>query len=171
MKTAIYITALLLLAGANLKAQSVGPTTLNATGGTAVIGTSEFEWSIGEMTLVNTFTGTGIVVTQGILQPILSTEGVAETRVAPKDLQVFPNPATDVVNVQYTSANSRALSCRLFDMTGKEISSKNIVSANGQAIGQVDVRSLAAGTYMLEVSILHDNAAPETVSYKIQKLK
>jgi hypothetical protein len=56
-------------------------------------------------------------------------------------------------------------------MAGRKISSQQLTIANGQANGQVDIRTLAAATYLLEVTIKHENGTSETIPYKIQKLK
>ncbi len=165
----LILAMLLMVIGA--QAQSVRPSAINATGGAKIIGSNDFEWSVGEMTLVSTFTTPSVIVTQGVLQPGDVTLGVPATGDLSKALRVFPNPATDYVNVQYTSPANGTLSCRLFDVAGKDISSQNITVAGGHAAGQIDIRSLAAATYMLEVTFLPDSGSPEISAYKIQKYK
>ncbi len=171
MKRSIIVILLVMAGAINIRAQGIGPSALNATGGTALIGGSEFDWSVGEMTMVSTFTTPNVIITQGVLQPSDAMVSVPDTKSLSKLLKVFPNPATDIVNLQYTSSNDGTLSYRLLDMAGKEISSQRIVVASGHANGQVDVKPLAVATYMLEVTIVPENGAPETMSYKIQKLK
>lgn len=64
---------ILLLFGLNmlfLRAQSVGTQTLNSTGSTQVVGNLHLEWSVGEMTAVQTLSSPGLLITQGLLQPI-----------------------------------------------------------------------------------------------------
>jgi hypothetical protein len=154
-----------------LQAQSVGPSTINATGGATIIGSNDFEWAIGEMAIVSTFTTPDIIVTQGILQPDDGTLGVPVTGELSKALSVFPNPATDCINIQYRSPGEGMLSCRLLDALGKEVSSRKITVANGQVAGQMDIRSLAVAGYMLEVTIVPANGTPRVAAYKIQKLR
>ncbi len=170
MKRSGLLIPVMFLMATSVRAQSVGPSTINATGGQVTIGSNEFEWSVGEMALVNTFTGTGIIVTQGVLQPADVALGVPVTSEMAKELRVFPNPATDYVNVQYTSSVNGTLFCKLFDVVGNEISNREIIVANGQTAGQIDIRSLAAASYMLEVTIVPDQGSPEVAAYKIQKL-
>lgn len=86
-------------------------------------------------------------------------------------MHVFPNPATDIVNVQYASTTDGMLSCKLMDMAGKLISTQQIAVTNGQATGQVDIRILPAASYMLEVIMTPANGIPASASYKIQKLQ
>jgi len=167
MKKTILLIPLALAAITSVHAQSVGPSTLNATGGSKVIGTQEFEWSVGEMTMVSTFAGSNVIVTQGVLQPSAAMTGVPTSPGLANLLQVFPNPASSVVNFRYTSAVEGTLDYRLIDMTGKVISSQTMKVKQGTNEQQLDLTSLACATYFLEI------AAPgrETISYKIQKIK
>ncbi len=169
MKRSIYLLMLTLLQAVCLNAQSIGPATLNASGGSATMGAAVFEWSVGEMTLVSSFVNSGIIVTQGILQPVEVTLGVAATTVLPGEIRVFPNPASDVVNIQCSALNAESLSWKLFDMSGKELNSQKIVVTSGQATGTVDLSSVAAAIYILEVTIVSDSRKVEIRSYKIQK--
>ena len=171
MKRSGLLLPIALLMATGVQAQSVGPSTINATGGTTIIGSNEFEWSVGEMALVSTFTATGIIVTQGILQPSDGPLDVPVTGELSQALRVFPNPAADYVNVEYTSVGEGILSCRLLDVAGKEVSNRKITVVKGQAAGQIDVRSLAAANYMLEVTIIPENGTPKVAAYKIQKFK
>src|SRR4051812_41395359 len=130
MKKIISVIPLLIVVLTGVKAQSITPSTINATGGHTNLGGTEFEWSVGEMAMVSTFSASGIIVTQGLLQPAEAMVGVPTTSLTAKNLHVFPNPASDVVNLQYTSATNGILSCRLYDMTGKEISNQKIGVVN-----------------------------------------
>ena len=154
-----------------MRAQSIGPATLNATGGTTIIGGNEFDWSVGEMTMVSTFTASNLIVTQGLLQPSVDLTAVPGTHFPVSQLQVFPNPASSVVNFQYQSQSTGTLDCRLIDMTGKVINSQNINIRQGANEGQVDLTNLACATYFLEISVHSGSAVAENISYKIQKIK
>ena len=171
-RTFILLGACVSLVGLpDARGQSIGPATLNATGGTKTIGSNVCDWSIGEMAMVSTFYGTSTIVTQGLLQnEIMIKAGVANTNLTGR-LQVFPNPASATVSLQYTAAQPGALSYRLMDMGGKVILSSSSMVSQGTATEQVNIASLAAATYMLEVSFKTDNNAAETTSYKIEKLK
>ena len=152
-------------------AQSIGPATMNASGGSSVVAGNEFEWSIGEMALVSTFSSASIVVTQGVLQPADKSTKVADDHELQQQLKVFPNPATSIVNLQYTSNTRGALSYRLLDMSGKTVNTTTIDIAPGSNNGQVDVSALACATYMLDVTLDSGAGKTEHATFKIQKLK
>ena len=169
MKKVVLLIPLALAAITGANAQSVGPATLNATGGSKTIGTQEFEWSVGEMTMVSTFAGSNVIVTQGVLQPSAAMTGVPNSPGLTDQLQVFPNPVSSVVNFRYTSASEGTLNYRLIDMTGKVISSLSMNVKQGTNEQQVDLTSLACATYFLEITT--HTPGTETISYKIQKIK
>ena len=169
MKYSVLLILLLLGATVQTNAQSIGPSTLNATGGTTIIGANEFEWSVGEMTMVSTFTGTGIVVTQGVLQPHDASPSSVINNSLAEHLQVFPNPATSVVNVQYASAAQGTLSYQLMDLSGKVIETGITDVKQGTTTERISVSSLPSATYLLEVIVNKTGAAAESASYKIQK--
>ena len=171
MKKEILIIPVLLLATFTAGAQSIGPSTLNASGGTAVIASNEYDWSIGEMTMVTTLTLPGLLISQGVLQPSDAIVGVQNTVPVSKLLKVYPNPATTVVNLEYTSAEQGILSYKLMDVLGKVVVKQSFKIGAGTTTEQIAVKDLAAASYMLEVSISKGDAAPSVVTYKIQKLK
>ena len=155
------------------RGQSIWPSTLNATGGSTYIGGNEFEWSVGEMALVNTFTTSSVIVTQGILQTRFGPGAVdvPSTTNLGDYLQVFPNPATGSINVKYTSNNEGILGLRLMDMTGKLLTEQKAEVKQGTANQKLDISTLAVATYMLEVYMMPTEGKMETTTYKIQKLQ
>ncbi len=171
MKKTILLIPLLLAAAINIRAQGVGPATINAVGNSAIIGSSEFDWSIGEMTMVSTVTAGSIIITQGVLQQSDISVGVPNYSPIARQLKVFPNPASTVVNLQYSTQTAGTLFYKLMDLNGKIISRQTINVKEGATTEQINVSALACATYMLEVTVNTGNAQPENISYKIQKIK
>jgi type IX secretion system substrate protein len=167
-RTFIIIGAFVLLAGIpKARAQS----TLNATGGTNTVGAWEYDWSIGEMALVSTVDSSGLIITQGLLQnDLMINVKVADVNLS-EHLQVFPNPATSVVNVQYIATGDGQLGFRLMDMTGKTIMNHTQDVKQGITTEQLNISQLAAATYMLEVNFTDNTTAVAHTTYKIEKLK
>lgn len=61
--------------------------------------------------------------------------------------KMFPNPSTDVVNIQLPSGTAEA-KVGIFDYTGKLLSSQTVTSSSQQ----VDVNNLASGMYLIRVT-------------------
>jgi len=165
----ILLCAGALLAGTDSSAQDV----LNATGGSKTIGEASFDWSVGEVAMVNTFYAPpekNIIVTQGLLQNELSTPvKIAGTELA-QHLLVFPNPASSTVNLQYSPAATGKLSYRLMDMAGKVVSSKEVPVDMAVVREEINISQLAAANYLLEVLFKDGNNQEAVTAYKIQKL-
>jgi len=62
-------------------------------------------------------------------------------------LQIFPNPAKNMLNVQISGANENA-TLQIIDMTGRKIKDEKI-SLNGTTSFPVDISNLPKGTYNL----------------------
>lgn len=70
---------------------------------------------------------------------------------SPSAIMLFPNPATEVLNVRISGVNSSEGLFRVFDATGREVGSGAVRATAGNWFGTVDVRDLAAGTYVLRI--------------------
>jgi hypothetical protein len=152
-------------------AQSIGPSTLNATGGSNTIGGNICDWSIGEMTMVSTFSGSSNILTQGVLQnEIMINEGIGNTTLAER-IQVFPNPASSMINLRFNAVTDGALGYRLMDMAGRIVTVNNADVKQGILTEQINVSNLADAVYTLEVYFTAANNATQQTTYKIEKTK
>ena len=165
------IVAIIVLSASNeAMAQSISPFILNGAGGSKQIGSIFYDYSVGELTLVSTFYGSNVILTQGLLQNNVSVPvGVVNMPFA-QNLQVYPNPASSLVNIKFNSPKSGILSYRLFDMTGKTLLSKDMEVGYGVMDKEINIDPLAVATYMLEITF-STGAASETNTYKIEKIK
>jgi hypothetical protein len=93
MTRIIFVLCSLSLAIAT-DAQLAGTQTMNAGGGSAQKGSLTLEWSIGEMTAVQTLQTPGIILTQGVLQPSLIVISPL-----PVKLLYFTGETNDIKNV------------------------------------------------------------------------
>lgn len=155
-----------------VRGQSIGPQTLNATGGTFNMGSNVFDWSIGEMSMVSTFSGPAIILTQGLLQneTMLSVSGINDTHLQ-QWVRVFPNPASSVLNLQFTTSSTGTVTYAFMDITGRVLISKSVPVVSGRVEEQLNISAFAAAPYLLEVTITDEQAGAKKTSYKIDKLK
>ena len=152
------------------RGQSIWPSTLNASGGSATISGKHFDWSVGEMTLVNTFSTTTVVLTQGLLQPGIAVTAVAQTPFFEK-MEVFPNPTDAIVNIRFNSTLQGALVIKLMDMAGRALIEQRTDVYQGLNTTQINMATLAGATYMLQLSMDATDGNQQMASYKIQKLQ
>ena len=152
------------------RGQSIWPSTLNASGGSAIIAGKHYDWSIGEMTLVNTFGTSTLVLTQGLLQPGIAVTEVGHTAFY-QQMEVFPNPTDAIINIRFTSTLQGMMAMRLMDMAGRIVLEQSVEVNQGLNTTQVNMQSLAGATYMLQVVLTPESGNEEMASYKIQKLQ
>lgn len=148
-------------------AQSIGPATLNAAGGSAAVAGNTYEWSVGEMVLVNTVTSSGLVVTQGTLQPIIQGTGIND-KSALAGLSIYPNPASDQLNIKFNIPRDLDVVLKLTDVSGRAQYFKKVKNHNGSALITMDFKPYAAGIYMLHIETT-DKAKTYTNTFKVVK--
>lgn len=151
-------------------AQTYKPATLNVAGGSNTINEQEFEYSIGEMVLVNTATASNIVVTQGILQPADIETGISDHLLDDGQVSVYPNPFDDLVNVAIDLPTNGKLLLNVYDLVGKLISQKEVAIHSGKENTRLSLAHLAAGNYVLN-AIFETGDEFYYQSFKIQKMK
>lgn len=167
----ILTFSILILCTATAKGQSIGPSELNTTGSSATAGGNTYEYAIGGVTAGNTFASPTLIVTPGVLQPVLNqTSGVDQPGISITDLNVFPNPVEEILFLQPAFGKKGKLSYVLADASGRIIARKEIGLEQGNERQQVRMSSYAAGQYTLNV-IWQQQDSKFGSAYKIQKVR
>lgn len=99
-------------------------------------------------------------------QNITVTECLGLEEVATKyNFNVFPIPATDLLNVSFTLEQGQNLDVKLYSMDAKVVYSTKVVSNNVNQV-VIPVSNLASGVYYLNVSNLNHNFGEKVVIKK-----
>jgi D-alanyl-D-alanine carboxypeptidase len=69
------------------------------------------------------------------------------------DLSVFPNPAHENINLQFTSSEKRKIEIGIFNQLGKAVKENLQYSATGNDIYSIDVSDLSSGIYYVHLNI------------------
>ena len=184
-----YIFFLLLLYSLKTRSQSqvspVIPGTLNIGGGSANLSKDfEVDWSIGESTVIETYSGQNMYansivdlkwfVTSGVLQPY-DIVHIIYNSVIPnwtnQEIRFYPVPTHDIVNIEFRSITSGKISIQLFSREGKLIGSREFYQINGSGTQKWDLTNRPGGNYYFR--ILLTSARGEVVkqgTFKIEKL-
>lgn len=155
--------------------QGYSQNALNVAGNSATVNGIRFDYSIGEMVLVNTARNPNLVVTQGILQPHGTGQGSTQENpsVNPSNMndlvKVYPNPTKDVLFVEINTSIDGNIDYEVYDATGKIISSKSGNYKSGVHKLSIDMQSLAAGSYYLMLRSIGAEGKATHYSYKVQK--
>lgn len=128
-------------------AQSISPQVI-ASAGTHYTGSNaQLSWTIGEPVITTVSNGTN-TITQGFHQTLLNVTSAEEQTVSGKNVTVFPNPTSDLLNINLTN-NLKDLQMDLFDMNGKLLQAREIGAAEGNV--QIQMTEYARANYLLRV--------------------
>ena len=141
--------------------QTVAPAVVNTAGGSFNDPNYyfRFDWSVGEMALVDkmqSFAGVGLyIITNGLLQPYVNTPGTGNNNstFGSEEIRVFPNPATNYVEIDFLTKQRGMVSFSLYDNIGQRIYFKSFLSYGLDRIERISLGRFAAGTYMLHIEL------------------
>jgi len=132
-----------------LCAQSTERQVIATTGASVSASNVQVSYTIGESTTTTLAAG-NIIVTQGFQQPDEELTVGVDERVSDLSINVYPNPAEDVVTLQISSGSDRVVNATVYDMQGKQtgVSVSNL-QVNGTLKQTLDVSALSAGQYLI----------------------
>ena len=68
-----------------------------------------------------------------------------------RSMQLYPNPTNGVVHLSFTATNSKTAVIYINDLTGKTVNRVEVSTADGKYDGEIDLKDLSKGTYILKV--------------------
>jgi hypothetical protein len=138
------LIACLLFATQLIYSQEIIP----ASGGEATGSGGSSSYSVGQL-VYTTNTDTGGTVTQGVQQSVeVFTLSNPELTTVNLSAVTYPNPTSDYVVLAISDANLPDLSYALYDIQGRAVTKGQAT----QSKTQIDMQSLATGTYVLKVN-------------------
>ena len=170
-KAHLLLAVISLFVGTNvLYGQSLERQVIGSSGGSFVNTSADrmLEWTLGEMSMVETFQSTSNYLTQGFHQPEVAIVGDIDSDFF-EELVVFPNPASDVLKIRYQLSAAGQLSFRLTDVRGIEVQSEQAIEYySGQQITPLYLHKLSNGMYVLEVTFV--SADQEVTHHSFHKI-
>lgn len=137
-------------------AQSLSPTVIASTGGFSQNANGSLSYTVGEMTMVQTFSANGNILTQGFQQPNDVVSGLIDlSQTDFGAVIVYPNPAVDNLWYGFQYPESGRLEVTLFNTVGQKVA--DLYSGNysqGKQVEELNVSTYAAGMYMLTVNFV-----------------
>ena len=172
----IYFVFAIAVFSLGLNAQSLTPQVIASTGGFSSNATNSLSYTVGEMTMVQTFTANGNILTQGFQQPNDTAKIVGILDVTQDDYGsfiVYPNPAVDNAWLAFTLPEAGRVTVVMYDAIGQKVS--DIYTANyesGKIIAQANTSLYAAGMYFMTMTFVSsvDNKTHVTTK-KIQIIR
>lgn len=146
MKRSIFILAALILsisASAQVKQEVIA-----SAGGYNVAGGMSISWTLGE-TIIPTFTAGGLTLTHGFQQQLVVTS-VEENLGILVTVKVYPNPASEILNIRFEEPLEGEITISLLDSQGRLI--KTDVAEATTIEKQLNLQDIAAGVYYLRLT-------------------
>jgi hypothetical protein len=117
-----------------------------SSGSSGIITGYKVDWTLGEP-VIETFTGSANILTQGMHQTNLLVTGVQELTIPGLEVRVYPNPVSDMLMIEVIQTGNDLFRYELFDVTGRKLVLKKMNSN----IEEIDMSSYVSGVYLLHV--------------------
>ena len=155
----------MIFSGTNCFAQQLSSQVLLPAAGVASTGQINYSQGIGE-TAVEIFTTSDYVLTQGFQQPRMTDPN--ETPHVGTGVEVYPNPAKDVIRIKLYGNEARKFRVELLNITGRIYASVKLdFITKYYYIQEFDITDLMIGVYL--VSIKSEDGLINR-SFKIEKM-
>jgi len=145
--------------------QSIAPQSVNSGGTKMTQGNGSLSFTVGELVVLLQTDSQGNTLGSGFTAgATLSIVSIQETYAEMLDIKVFPNPTSNLVNIQIKNADIKQVLVLITDLQGKEIYAGKY-AAISNVIG-INTASYAPGTYIMS---LKDSNNQQLGAYKIIK--
>lgn len=126
----------------------VFPSVIGAAGGTHSRQEISLDWTLGETFVESTVSGNRWH-TQGFHQPLLSAKALFPSNAMGYDVKIFPNPASELLNIFIKTTEEEILNLKLVDVTGKTIYNQVVPPRTAEV--QLILKHVPEGMYMLSI--------------------
>ena len=168
--TKVYLFVTMLLAAFVSQAQPMlTPTVISSTGGFSSNAAGSLSYTVGEMTMVQTFSASNNILTQGFQQPTDNTVGLLDmTQDEFGSFVVYPNPAVDQTSFGFQLPEAGKVSVVLYNELGQKISDvfNTNYDASGKTVQQLNVALYASGMYFLTLNFVSSKDGKEHIMSK-----
>ena len=146
-------------------AQSISPQSINSNGSSMTQSNGSISFTVGELVVLTHTDSDGNTLGGGFTSgATVTTVSVKEPNPEVLTVKVFPNPTTDLVNIQITNSTIDQVIISITDLQGKEVFNGKY-AAISNVIG-INTAHYASGTYVLSLS---DKNKQVLGTYKIIK--
>lgn len=161
MKNYLLVSGFLIASATAVNAQSVTPDVIASGGDYFQNVNGSVSWTLGEP-MGETYTAGNNILTQGFQQPWdFGTMITGE----PVNAEVYPNPTSDLVYLQFGDKTSGTYVIEVFNTLGQQLSATNF-TATPSSRATVSLTSFADGIYFISV---RKTDGTETSTFRITK--
>lgn len=171
MKHCLLLMVIFCLNG-SLRAQKNIPQTQTAstTAAQGTAGNFIISYTIGEMPLIQSWQSSGLMITQGVLQPVSFIADTVYECYGQTEVKLYPNPSAGVFSLRLNMLKKGKVKTVLFDAAGKLLQT-NEFDYNTFSITQYNIQHLANAVYYLQLYFTETGSTqPKKCVYSIQKI-
>lgn len=134
---------------------------------------ASLSFTVGEMTMVETFFANQHFLTQGFQQPVVQVIAVADPSDFLEEFVIFPNPASDYINVRYQLRFPGTITLQMVNLNGVEVMPAYVDRYSGGLREEMlPLEQVSQGMYVLRVRYESPGRGIDHISYhKINIIK
>jgi hypothetical protein len=157
MKNNLFILlAVIGCLGYSAHAQTLSPTVVSSSGGYFTSASASLSFTVAEMTMVQTFTTAGNILTQGFQQPEDLNVGILESTPVDGSIVIYPNPTNGLFSLQYSAGESAEREISIYNGIGQIVLRKTIQQVAGVNKVDFDLSIFCQGMYMVELLVKNE---------------
>jgi hypothetical protein len=127
-------------------------------------------YTIGEMPLVQSWQSNGLLITQGIIQPLSFIADTIFECFSQTEVKVYPNPNPGIFSLHLSILKTGNVKTILFDAGGRQIQQEEF-AYNSFVVKQYNISRLSGGMYYLQLFFTETGSSkPKKCVYQIQKM-
>lgn len=149
----IYLQFLALLFGMTCSAQTISTYAVNSAGNLISSGKYNYEWSVGESTVITTMNNSNLMFTNGFLQYNVQNQPASSLvpTFLPEEIKVGPNPTINLVEINILHADKGKIQIELMDNKGNKIKVTQLDYVGLGAFEKWNLGGLPAGQYLINI--------------------
>ncbi|HWY09736.1 MAG TPA: T9SS type A sorting domain-containing protein [Bacteroidia bacterium] len=79
--------------------------------------------------------------------------GITESNISLTNVSVYPNPAKDNINLNFTNENAENASYQIINVIGQNVRLQNIPSTKGETTYNVNLNGIESGIYFIKLTV------------------
>jgi hypothetical protein len=153
----IYLQLVALFFGMTCSAQTISTYAVNSAGNQISSGKYNYEWSVGESTIITTMNNSNLMFTNGFLQYNVQNQPASNLvpTFLPDEIKVGPNPTINMVEINILHAEKGKIQIELMDNRGNKIKVTQLDYVGLGAFEKWNLGGLPAGQYLINIRQTH----------------
>jgi hypothetical protein len=134
-------------------AQTLTPTVVASSGGCATSASGSLSFTVGEMTMVETFQSASNFLTQGFQQPEDLFVSIPEISLVSGEFVIFPNPNSGSFSLQYAGEDQSQKVISIYNSLGQLVKTQVVQQVIGENKFDFDMNTFAQGMYVIQLML------------------